>query len=180
MKIGIAGGIGSGKSYVCRRLEARGMTVYDCDAAAKRLIRTSPQLQQQLTDLIGSIDKAAMSRFLLASKENAQAINDIIHPAVFQDFLDSGMEWMESAIMYESGIYQLVDKVVVVTAPEELRIQRIMQRDGISREKALQWIHRQWHQEQVKALADYEIVNDGIADIDSQIDLLLHRLFQNV
>ena len=157
MKIGIAGGIGSGKSYVCRRLEARGMTVYDCDAAAKRLIRTSPQLQQQLT-----------------------AINDIIHPAVFQDFLDSGMEWMESAIMYESGIYQLVDKVVVVTAPEELRIQRIMQRDGISREKALQWIHRQWPQEQVKALADYEIVNDGIADIDSQIDLLLHRLFQNV
>lgn len=180
MKIGIAGGIGSGKSYVCRRLEARGMTVYDCDAAAKRLIRTSPQLQQQLTDLIGSIDKAAMSRFLLASKENAQAINGIIHPAVFQDFLDSGMEWMESAIMYESGIYQLVDKVVVVTAPEELRIQRIMQRDGISREKALQWIHRQWPQEQVKALADYEIVNDGIADIDSQIDLLLHRLFQNV
>lgn len=180
MKIGIAGGIGSGKSYVCRRLEARGITVYDCDAAAKRLIRTSPQLQQQLTDLIGSIDKAAMSRFLLASKENAQAINDIIHPAVFQDFLDSGMEWMESAIMYESGIYQLVDKVVVVTAPEELRIQRIMQRDGISREKALQWIHRQWPQEQVKALADYEIVNDGIADIDSQIDLLLHRLFQNV
>lgn len=180
MKIGIAGGIGSGKSYVCRRLEARGMTIYDCDAAAKRLIRTSPQLQQQLTDLIGSIDKAAMSRFLLASKENAQAINDIIHPAVFQDFLDSGMEWMESAIMYESGIYQLVDKVVVVTAPEELRIQRIMQRDGISREKALQWIHRQWPQEQVKALADYEIVNDGIADIDSQIDLLLHRLFQNV
>ena len=180
MKIGIAGGIGSGKSYVCRRLEARGMTVYDCDAAAKRLIRTSPQLQQQLTDLIGSIDKAAMSRFLLASKENAQAINDIIHPAVFQDFLDSGMEWMESAIMYESGIYQLVDKVVVVTAPEELRIQRIMQRDGISREKALQWIHRQWPQEQVKALANYEIVNDGIADIDSQIDLLLHRLFQNV
>jgi len=180
MKIGIAGGIGSGKSYVCRRLEARGMTVYDCDAAAKRLIRTSPQLQQQLTDLIGSIDKAAMSRFLLASKENAQAINDIIHPAVFQDFLNSGMEWMESAIMYESGIYQLVNKVVVVTAPEELRIQRIMQRDGISREKALQWIHRQWPQEQVKALADYEIVNDGIADIDSQIELLLHRLFQNV
>ena len=180
MKTGITGGIGSGKSYVCRRLEARGMTVYDCDAAAKRLIRTSPQLQQQLTDLIGSIDKAAMSRFLLASKENAQAINDIIHPAVFQDFRDSGMEWMESAIMYESGIYQLVDKVVVVTAPEELRIQRIMQRDGISREKALQWIHRQWPQEQVKALADYEIVNDGIADIDSQIDLLLHRLSQNV
>lgn len=180
MKIGIAGGIGSGKSYVCQRLAARGIKVYDCDNAAKRLIRTSPQLQQQLIDLVGSLDKAAMSRFLLASKENAQAIDDIVHPAVFQDFLDSGLEWMESAIMYESGINKLVDMVVVVTAPEELRIRRIMQRDGIAREKALQWIHRQWPQEQVRALADFEIVNDGIADIDSQIDLLLSRLAQNV
>ena len=86
------------------------------------------------------------------------------------------MEWMESAIMYESGIYKLVDCVVVVTAPEEIRIWRIMHRDNISREKALQWIGRQWPQEQVKTLADYEIVNDGIADIDSQLDLLLSRL----
>ena len=176
MKVGIAGGIGSGKSYVCRWLEARGITVYDCDAAAKRLIRTSTDLQQQLTELIGSLDKAAMSRFLLASEANQQALNAIIHPAVFRDFEGSGIQWMESAIMYESGIYRLVDKVVVVTAPLELRIQRIMSRDGISREKALQWIHRQLPQEQVVARADYEIVNDGIADIDSQIDLLLHRL----
>ena len=176
MKVGIAGGIGSGKSYVCRRLEARGITVYDCDAAAKRLIRTSTDLQQQLTELIGSLDKAAMSRFLLASEANQQALNAIIHPAVFRDFEESGIQWMESAIMYESGIYRLVDKVVVVTAPLELRIQRIMSRDGISREKALQWIHRQLPQEQVVARADYEIVNDGIADIDSQIDLLLHQL----
>ena len=176
MKVGIAGGIGSGKSYVCRRLEARGITVYDCDAAAKRLIRTSTDLQQQLTELIGSLDKAAMSRFLLASEANQQALNAIIHPAVFRDFEESGIQWMESAIMYESGIYRLVDKVVVVTAPLELRIQRIMSRDSISRKKALQWIHRQLPQEQVVARADYEIVNDGIADIDSQIDLLLHRL----
>ena len=176
MKFGIAGGIGSGKSYVCRRLEARGITVYDCDAAAKRLIRTSSDLQQQLTTLIGSLDKAAMSRFLLASEANQQALNAIIHPAVFHDFEESGIQWMESAIMYESGIYRLVDKVVVVTAPLELRIQRVMSRDGITREKALQWIHRQLPQKQVVARADYEIVNDGVADIDSQIDLLLHQL----
>ena len=176
MKIGITGGIGSGKSYVCKRLAKHGIEVYDCDAAAKRLIRTSTDLQQQLTELIGSLDKAAMSRFLLASEANQQALNAIIHPAVFRDFEESGIQWMESAIMYESGIYRLVDKVVVLTAPLELRIQRIMSRDGISREKALQWIHRQLPQEQVVARADYEIVNDGIADIDSQIDLLLHRL----
>lgn len=173
MKIGITGGIGSGKSYVCKRLALHGIEVYDCDAAAKRLIRTSPTLQQQLVRLIGSLDKAAMSRFLLASEENKQAMNAIIHPAVFEDFRQSGMLWMESAIMYESGADRLVDKVVVVTAPEEIRIARVMQRDGISREKAQQWMDRQWTQEQVRQRADYEIVNDGKADIDQQIEQLL-------
>lgn len=173
MKTGITGGIGSGKSYVCKLLAQRGIEVYDCDAAAKRLIRTSLHLRQQLKALIGSLDKAAISRFLLASEENQQAVNAIVHPAVFQDFEESGMLWMESAILFESGADKLVDRVVVVTAPEEVRIQRVMQRDGITREKALQWIARQWPQEQVKARADFEIVNDGHADLNSQIERLL-------
>ena len=173
MKTGITGGIGSGKSYVCKLLAQRGIEVYDCDAAAKRLIRTSPRLRQQLKALIGSLDKAAISRFLLASEENQQAVNAIVHPAVFQDFEESGMLWMESAILFESGAGKLVDRVVVVTAPEEIRIERVMQRDGITREKALQWIARQWPQEQVKARADFEIINDGQADLNSQIERLL-------
>ena len=173
MKTGITGGIGSGKSYVCKLLAQQGIEVYDCDAAAKRLIRTSPHLRQQLKVLIGSLDKADISRFLLASEENQQAVNAIVHPAVFQDFEESGMLWMESAILFESGADKLVDRIIVVTAPEEVRIQRIMQRDGITREKALQWIARQWPQEQVKARADIEIINDGQADINSQIEKLL-------
>ena len=176
MKVGIAGGIGSGKSYVCRRLALHGITVYDCDAAAKRLIRTSPTLQQQLTALVGSLDKAAMSRFLLASEDNAQAINNIVHPAVFRDFEESGMEWMESGIMYESGAYRLMDKVVVVTAPQEVRLQRVMARDNISREKALQWMQRQWPQEKVRALADYEIINDGHTPLLPQIEKIILNL----
>ena len=173
MKTGITGGIGSGKSYVCKLLAQRGIEVYDCDAAAKRLIRTSPRLRQQLKALISSLDKAAISRFLLANEENQQAVNAIVHPAVFQDFEESGMLWMESAILFESGADKLVDRVVVVTAPEEVRIQRVMQRDGITREKALQWIARQWPQEQVKARADFEIINDGHTDLNSQIERLL-------
>ncbi len=180
MKTGITGGIGTGKSYVCRMLQQRGIEVYDCDQAAKRLMRTSPVIQQQLTALIGPdtyqdgvLNKAAVAEFLLASEAHAHAIDAIVHPAVFQDFVDSGMEWMESAIMFESGIYRLVDRVVVVTAPEEIRIQRIMVRDHISREKALQWIHRQMPQEEVRQRADYEIINDGTADLQSQIDRLL-------
>ena len=176
MKVGITGGIGSGKSYVCKRLAKRGITVYDCDAAAKRLIRTSPTLQEQIISLVGSLEKSAMSRFLLASEANQQAMNAIIHPAVFRDFEASGIEWMESAILFESGARELVDKVIVVTAPQEVRIQRVMQRDGITREKAMQWISCQWSQDEVKAHADYEIINDGRADIDSQIDKLIKEL----
>lgn len=183
MKIGITGGIGSGKSYICQRLKTRGIEVYDCDSAAKRLIRTSDSIRRQLTQLIGedtyigdSLNKVAVARFLLASENNAQAIDHIVHPAVFQDFMDSGMQWMESAILYESGINKLVDRVIVVTAPLEIRIQRVMQRDGITRENVEQWMQRQWSQEEVRKRADYEIVNDGIADIDAQIDIILEKI----
>ncbi len=193
MKTGITGGIGSGKSYVCKRLAARGITVYDCDAAAKRLIRTSPEIHEALTDLIGEdayepnetnkphdfrLNKARVAQFLLQSEENAKAIDRIVHPAVFRDFEESGMEWMESAIIYESGIYRLVDRIIVVTAPQEVRIQRVMQRDGITREKVLEWMERQLPQDEVRQRADYEIVNDGIADIDEQLDALLPTLFK--
>lgn len=176
MKIGITGGIGSGKSYVCRLLERRGIEVYDCDATAKRLIRSSSRLRRQLQELIGSLEKADISRFLLASEDNQRAVNAIVHPAVFDDFEQSGMQWMESAILYESGADKLVDRVVVVTAPEEVRIRRIMKRDGITREKALQWIARQWPQELVRERADVEIVNDGKAELAPQIDELLKAL----
>lgn len=193
MKIGITGGIGSGKSYVCLRLKARyGIEVYDCDAAAKRLMHDSPELRQQLTDLIGPdaylpsddspltpslspLNKPAVARFLLASEANAHAIDAIVHPAVFRDFVSSGCLWMESAILFESGAYQLVDRSVVVTAPEEVRLHRVMHRDGISREKAVEWMLRQWPQDRVRQLADFEIVNDGQADIDKQITQIIEQ-----
>ena len=176
MKVGITGGIGSGKSYVCERLKSRGISVYDCDQAAKRLMRTNTELQEQIRTLVGSTEKADISRFLLASESNQQAINAIVHPAVFRDFEESGIEWMESAILFESGISRLVDRVVVVTAPYEVRIQRVIQRDGISREQVLQWMHRQWSQEKIRQRADFEIVNDGTTDIDAQLDSVLHSL----
>lgn len=183
MKTGIAGGIGSGKSYVCKLLAKRGINVYDCDDAAKRLMRTDEQLKEQLTKLIGPqtyvdgrLNKAAVATFLLSSEANAHAIDAIVHPAVFRDFEESGLLWMESAIMFESGANRYVDNVVVVTAPEEVRIERIMKRDGISREKALEWMQRQWPQEKVRQLAQYEIINDGRQDLDSQIADLLQKL----
>lgn len=198
MKIGITGGIGSGKSYVCRLLGERGIVVYDCDSAAKRLMRQSESLRRQLTDLIGpdayepnranetnetnelhgpySLNKAVVSRFLLASPENARAIDDIVHPAVFRDFEESGCQWVESAILYESGLDRLVDRVVVVTAPLEVRLQRIMERDHLSREKSMEWVARQLPQEEVRRRADFEIVDDGEADLRQQIENILITL----
>ena len=211
MKIGITGGIGSGKSYICRLLEQRGYTVYDCDSAAKRLIRSSPYIRRRLTALIGPetyfketgvgsqetgdrsqesgdrsqetgeyiLNKKAVAEFLLKSEDNARAIDRIVHPAVFRDFIESGLEWMESAIIYESGIHRLVDRVIVVTAPEELRIQRVMARDEISREKVLEWMSRQLPQEEVRQRADYEIVNDGLTDLNQQLDEILKEISNN-
>ena len=191
MKTGITGGIGSGKSYVCKLLAERGITVYDCDSAAKRLMRTSADIRQQLTSLIGpdaylpvshsagqdewQLNKAAVAQFLLASEANAHAIDAVVHPAVFRDFEESGLQWMESAILFESGINRLVDCVIAVTAPEEIRIQRIMLRDGISREKAKEWMGRQWPQEEVRRRADFEIINDGTTDLNQQINLILEQ-----
>ncbi len=179
-KTGITGCIGSGKSYVCRLLEQRGVQVYDCDTAAKHLMRTDPQLQRQLTALIGPdtyqdgrLNKARVAQFLLASEDNARAIDSIVHPAVFRHFEQSGALWVESALLFQCGMRPLVDRVVVVTAPLELRLQRVQQRDGISRQKALEWVGRQWPQERLAAMADIIIVNDGQQPLASQIDRLL-------
>ena len=183
MKIGIAGGIGSGKSYVCARIRQRGFEVYDCDSAAKRLIRTDPDIRRQLTALIGpdaytpegQLNKAVVARFLLASEANSDAIDAIVHPAVFRDFEASGLQWLESAIMYESGIYRLMDRVIVVTAPLEVRIRRVMQRDSISRTQVLAWMGKQLPQEEVVARADFELVNDGEADIEQQLNNIIEQ-----
>lgn len=185
MKVAITGGIGAGKSFVCERLRLHGIEVYDCDAAAKRLMRTSRELQTELQALVGAdvfvdgvLQKAVLAKYILSSEDNALAVDDIIHPAVARDFELSGCDWIESAIYFDSGFYRRVsiDKVVCVTAPLEIRISRIMRRDNISREKALEWIARQLPQEEVVRRSDYEIVNDGQADLDAKVAQMISAL----
>ncbi|MCR5130574.1 MAG: dephospho-CoA kinase [Prevotella sp.] len=183
--IAITGGIGSGKSYVCRLLEKRDIRVYDCDAAAKRLMRTSASLRQQLRELVGPqvyrgciLQKRVLAEFLLASEENKQAVNDVVHPAVAADFMASDYHWLESAILFDSGFHRRVsfDFVLCVSAPEHVRVSRIVNRDGISPERALEWIHRQMPQEKVETMSDFVILNDGIAPLEPQIDELLSKV----
>lgn len=182
--IALTGGIGSGKSYVCSLLKKRGIAVYDCDDAAKRIMRTSNEVITALKHLVGDevyttdgiLNKARMAEFILQSDDNASAVNAIVHPAVGNDFMSSGMQWMECAILFESGFDRYADIIICVTAPEEVRVERIMKRDGITREKALQWIHCQMSQHEVLCRSTYEIVNDGTADIERQIEDILNKL----
>ena len=183
VRTAITGGIGSGKSYVCRLLKARGIDVYDCDAAAKRLMRDSDEVRRQLVSLLGPeaydgdrLNKAVVAAFMMQGEAQTQAVNQIVHPAVFRDFVESGAQWVESAILFESGLFRYVDFVVCVTAPVEVRIQRVMQRDTISREKVLEWMGKQLPQEDVVRRSDFEVVNDGQADLDQQVDRLLAQL----
>lgn len=183
MKIAITGGIGSGKSYVCRMLERRDIRVYDCDTAAKRLMHTSPTLKRQLRQLVGDsvysadghLQKRVLAEFLLANEANKQAVNDVVHPAVADDFTASGMEWLESAILFESGFYRRVkfDHTVCVTAPCDIRISRIVQRDGITPERAAEWIDAQMPQEEAAARCDFRITNDDTGNLERQIEEML-------
>lgn len=189
MKIAITGGIGSGKSYVCQRLQQYGIQVYDCDAAAKRLMRTDECLKAELSKLVGGevyadgvLQKPVLAKFLLASEANKLAVNNVVHPAVARDFEQSGMGWLESAILFDSGFVHRThfDYVVCVTAPDAVRLDRVMKRDHISREKAQEWLDAQLPQEEIIARSDCEIVNDGIEDVDAQVFGIFAGLYRKV
>ncbi len=184
-RIAITGGIGSGKTHVCGLLRERGIEVYDCDGAAKRLMADSEEIRRGLIEAVGPgayaggrLNKAALSAFLLSGRENAERVNAVVHPAVARDFLSSGMEWMECAILFSSGFDRYVDTVVCVTAPEETRVARVMARDGLDRGMAMEWIRGQMPQEEVLRRSDIEIVNDGVADLGPQLDALLASVGQ--
>ena len=158
IKIGITGGIGSGKSYVSHLLEEAGIPVYDTDTEAKKLTLSHPRIREGLLVLLGedvykadgSLNKPVLASYLFASTENAGRVNRIIHPCVYEDFQQwadrqatSGTEVvaMESAILFESGFHTAVDYVVMVYAPLELRITRAMQRDAATEAQILSLIH---------------------------------------
>lgn len=148
-------------------------------------MRSSAELQQKISKAVGRevfpegvLDKALLSKFIVTSDDNAQKIDAVVHPAVAGDFLESGMEWLESAILFESHFHMRVhfNYIVCVTAPLEVRLQRVMLRDGISRDKALEWMNRQLSQEEKMAQSDFCIENNGQDDLNLQIDRLLKEI----
>lgn len=186
IKLGITGGIGSGKSYVCHLLQKAGIPIYSCDDQAKRLNVESPVIRKAFTELLGpdvyladdSLNKPLLIDYLFASEEHAQIINHIVHPVVLQDFLQWAQEQeeeivaLEAALLFEAGYQQQLDCTVVITAPLELRLQRIIERDGTTREAALKRIGVQSSDDEKVRLADFLIVNDQKTSLNRQIQEL--------
>lgn len=158
IKLAITGGIGSGKSYVARQMsQLFGIPVYDSDTNAKRLNEESPRIRQGLIAIVGDdvydaeghLDRSRLASFLFAGEENARKINALVHPVVKDDFLSwvdrqtAPVVAIETALLAESGIDLVVDRIIRVDAPLETRIRRAMLRDGATREQILARISRQ-------------------------------------
>jgi len=181
-KIGITGNIGSGKSAVCRIFEALDIPVYYSDIKAKELINTDPEIisvyKKKFGDDIyikGQLDRKRVSETLFKQKELLKDIEAVVHPAVIKDLEEwthkqkSPFVLYESAIIFESGYFDFLDKIIFVSAPENLRIKRIMKRDGVSKENVYARIENQWYENQKIHLCDYIIVCDDIKPLIPQV-----------
>lgn len=183
--LAVTGGIASGKSFVCQRLAERGFPVFSCDDEARRLMVSDGTLRQRLQALIGlnaykddgSLNKIVVASFIKSGGK--EAVDALVHPAVRRAFWqwvteqNSNVVIMECALLFESGFEVLADKAVLVSAPENVRIKRLMQRNGIDEGAARSWMALQMPEEEKMRRADFVIYNDGKSDLEQQIDKLL-------
>jgi dephospho-CoA kinase len=191
-RIGITGGIGSGKSRVCELLQDRGWPVYDADSRAKRVMHENPRLRLALVEHFGPetfTSEGQLNRPYLAARvfNNPTALatlNQLVHPVVAQDFeawcshqeaLGARAVFKEAAILIESGAHRGLDGIWLVTAPLEVRLARIRQRDGLPDDQILDRIARQWTDDQRRPFCSLEICNDGTQPLDTQVADALAR-----
>lgn len=191
--LGITGGIGSGKSVVCRLLQLMGVPVYSSDDETKRLMVRDEVIRAGLISLLGpeayqgeALNKPLIAKYLFAYADHAATINALIHPRVKQDF----RRWVadhaghpvvaiESAILVEAGFTDVVDRVILVTAPVETRIRRAMQRDAASRQQIEQRVERQMADEERSRTAHHVIQNDDFVPLIPQVLALIASLLGN-
>ena len=189
IKIGITGGIGSGKSVVAALLELSGIPVYIADTESKLLTATSPVIREKLVALFGeelytadSLNKRQLASHIFGNPERLGQVNAIIHPEVNRHFLawverlNTPVCAIESAILFESGFNRIVDTTLMVYAPMEIRIGRILERDSVSREEIIRRIESQLPDEVKKEKSDYVIFNDGEQALLPQITAFLAGL----
>ena len=191
-QIGITGGIGSGKTLVCSVIETLGVPVYYADREAKRLMNSHPVLKESIEGLLGKeayrdgeLDRRYVGRRVFGNRDLLEQLNSLVHPAVREDYRSWVDGWSEvpyvveeAAILFESGANRNLDITVLVYAPSELRIRRVMQRDGVSKDEVQRRMLHQMDEEEKRILADEVIVNDDREMVLPQIIALHEKILK--
>lgn len=193
MKVGITGGIGSGKTHVCRLFEQLGVPVYNADERAKHLMNSDTEVKGQLIDAFGEevfsngqLDREFLAQLVFQQPDQLKKLNAIVHPAVARD----AKAWhekhsshpytiKEAALLFETGSYKDLDKTILVHADENERILRVMQRDHVSKEKVEARIKNQWPDIDKMTKADFIINNDGSNELFKLVERI-HAYFNTV
>jgi dephospho-CoA kinase len=195
MVVGVTGGIGSGKSLVGSVFNSLGIPLFNSDQEGRRLLSEDEKVKHQVVALLGEkvidaegkLDRSKIAASVFNNPAQLEALNKIIHPSVQQSF----MEWVklhaevpyvikETAILFESGTYKSCDKIITVIAPLDVRIQRVIERDGISREQVAERIKNQWSDEERIKHSDFLIYNDGNRLIIPQVVEIHKQLLSQV
>ena len=191
LKIGLTGGIGSGKSTVAQIFEVLGIPVYYADIEAKRLMNEDPELRSAIIKIFGEqaykeniLDRKYISSIVFSDPAKLEKLNSIVHPATKKD----GEDWMDrqktpyaihqAALIFEANVNEHLDQVIGVSSPMELKIKRVMQRDKVSRDEVLRRMDRQLEEEVKMSKCDVVIVNDEQQFLIPQVVELHKRLIQ--
>ena len=190
-KVGVTGGIGAGKSLICSILERMFYPVFYSDIEAKKIITLNPQVRIDLIELFGiqifkdhQLDRKLLANLLFSDSTLIEKMNAIVHPKVREEFenwalnQDSQLVFNEAAILFETGSYKNFDATILVTAPLEIRLNRVMNRDNSIRADVQKRIDNQWSDDQKVILSTYQIQNDDIQSVLDQLDEVLYELIK--
>ena len=190
LKIGLTGGIGSGKSTIAKIIETLGYPVYISDSKASELINRDEEIKKHLTELLGkdiyqsdgNLDKKRLATIIFNDKEVIKQVNGIVHPAVTRDF----MEWcsaqrrpllfFESAILFEAKLENLFDYIILISTDLETRVERVISRDATTREKVIERINNQMPDEIKQSKSNFVIYNNNDDKVIKQILSIIHQL----
>ncbi len=190
-KVGVTGGIGAGKSLICSILERMGYPVFYSDIEAKKIITLNHQVRIDLIELFGiqifkdhQLDRKLLANLLFSDSTLIEKMNAIVHPKVREEFenwalsQDSQLVFNEAAILFETGSYKNFDATILVTAPLEIRLNRVINRDNSIRADVQKRIDNQWSDDQKLILSTYRIQNDDIQSVLDQLDEVLNELIR--
>jgi len=182
LKVGVTGGIGSGKSTVCNLFKCLEVPIFNADEAGRRLLAKDKSVIEQIRQIFGEDilvegkpDRKKMAEIVFKNPQKLTNLNSVIHPAVRKKFNDWVTEQTspyvidEAAILFETGIYKQLDLIVLVVAPEQLRIKRVINRDGSDELSVKDRMKNQWSDEEKKKMADFVIMNDDITPLLPEI-----------